>query len=113
MRPRVSVPSSTFLSSEKPKELKMSNDNDWLVRQARASAVWLAALPAEVLSPTGRSLRASSSLWLPRLDDAPLHSVPPKKSTARSRKEAQETRRDSQLPLIASVTGDQEPSTKR
>lgn len=85
----------------------MSNDHDWLVRQARASAVWLAAMPVEVLSPTGRSLRASSSVWLPKLGDTTLRAVPPRKAETRSRKSVRQTRgdsQDSQLPLVSPVT---------
>lgn len=39
-------------------------NEDWLVRQAVASAKWLAEVPIETLSPVGRSLRAVSSDWV-------------------------------------------------
>lgn len=81
----------------------MSADDNWLARQALASATWLAAIPAEVLSPTGRSLRASSSSWLPMLADPTIKAVQGRKGSKGSATSAGDAGRDAPLPLMTAV----------
>lgn len=53
----------------------MGVNEGWLVRQAVASAKWLAEVPIETLSPVGRSLRAVSSDWVNLAGTATIESV--------------------------------------
>lgn len=77
-------------------------DEDWLVRQAVASAKWLAEVPIETLSPVGRSLRAASSNWASLAGTTAIESVegkasaPPDAPGDGSR----------QLPLMNSLSSD-------
>lgn len=75
----------------------------WLVRQAVASAKWLAEVPIETLSPVGRSLRAVSSDWV-NLTGSPVIESVPSKAPAHSEASKDGSR---QLPLMNALGPDQ------